>query len=320
MEFVQFYPTCMGSGSPAVFYECVLLEAGGRLLNSEGEDIAVKHGLNDGMLLTRDRLSRAVGLELADGLGMDGGVVLDLTDVSPDSMDMLQSILPKEVWRGERRCHVAPAVHFHMGGVKINERAETSMHGLYAAGEVCAGVHGANRLSGNALTELWVFGAIAGREAARRAKEGQRALLPSDAIATESERLQRLASGGNGKAMEELRRLLKETMWRKAGIIRDDLGLSQGLEEIADLKERFDGVSVSGGRELQRAVKLGSMLTSAEMVCRAALYRRESRGAHYRQDHSEQNDRDWLCNVLLTNKGGHMAMSTEPVGLNRVQP
>jgi succinate dehydrogenase/fumarate reductase flavoprotein subunit len=320
MEFVQFYPTCMGSGNLAVFYECILLDAGGRLLNSEGEDIAAKHGLDDGMLLTRDRLSQAIGLELAGSLGMDRKVFLDLMDVSPTNMDILRPILPKEVRWGEQRCQVAPAVHFQMGGVKVNGKAETSVPGLYAAGEVCAGVHGANRLSGNALTELWVFGTIAGREAVRRARNGERIPLPSDAIDAEAERLTGMALGGNGETLKELRQSLKEIMWRRAGVIRDDPGLNQGLEEIADLKERFNDISVIGGRQLQRAVKLGNMLTSAEMVCRSALYRRESRGAHYRQDHLGRNDREWLCNVLLTNKGDHMTVNTEPIEWTRLKP
>ena len=144
--------------------------------------------------------------------------------------------------------------------------------------------------------------------------------MPSDAIDAEAERLTGMALGGNGETLKELRQSLKEIMWRRAGVIRDDPGLNQGLEEIADLKERFNDISVIGGRQLQRAVKLGNMLTSAEMVCRSALYRRESRGAHYRQDHLGRNDREWLCNVLLTNKGDHMTVNTEPIEWTRLKP
>jgi len=320
MEFVQFYPTSLGTGTPALFYECLLLKTGGKLLNRCGEDIAAKHSLTEPMLLTRDRLSQAIAKELVNGLGFGGNVALDLTEVSADKLEILQPILPKGASRGERRFPVAPTVHFQMGGVKTNKKAETSVPGLYAAGEVCAGIHGANRLSGNALTEVWVFGTIAGQKAARSAKETERGSLPRDLIAAEMRRLQQVASRQNGEKAETLRQSLKEAMWHGAGIIRNAQGLKHVLEQVASLKERYHDVSVDNGRELQHALKLGNMLTASEMICRAALYRSESRGAHYRQDCPEQDNDKWLCNVLLGKKGEQMALGTEPAKLTRLSP
>jgi len=320
MEFVQFYPVSLGAGTPALFYECLLLEPGGRLLNCRGEDIVAKHCLADPMLLTRDRLSLAIAKELVSGLGYEDRVVLDLTQVKADKMELLRLLLPKTALRGEQRFLVAPTAHFQMGGVKINEKAETSVPGLYAAGEVCAGIHGANRLSGNALTELWVFGTIAGREAARNAKEMERALLPGDVIAAEVRRLQQVASKQNGETVKALRQSLKETMWHRAGVIRDAQGLKCALEQIASLKERCRSISVADGQGLQRALKLSNMLTVSEMICRAALYRNESRGAHYRHDCPGQDNENWLCNVLLRKKDEQMALGIEPVKLTRLSP
>jgi succinate dehydrogenase/fumarate reductase flavoprotein subunit len=320
MEFVQFYPVCQGLGTPALYYENLLFGAEGRLLNSQGEDIVEKHGLAGPMSMTRDRLSLAIGKELAAGEGLEGRVVLDLGELPPNRMEVLRPVLPKAALKGERRLLVAPAVHFQMGGVKISGHAETSVPGLYAACEVCAGVHGANRLSGTALTEAWVFGAIAGREAARRAKETDAGSLPPDEVAAEMERLQALATRRDGVTAKMMQRSLRDSMWNKAGIVRDARSLSQALDEIAGLRARFDDMQVGEGRMPQSVVRLGNMLAVSEMICRAALFRDESRGAHYRRDCPEQNDADWLRNVVIAKKDGKMSLTTERVELTKVQP
>ena len=306
MEFVQFYPLGLRSGTPAVFYECLLLDTGGRLLNRNGEDIVAKHRIADPMRLTRDRLSLAIAQEVASGLGYQERIVLDLTEVETEKLAILQPLLPKTVFQGERRFLVAPTAHFHMGGVRINERAETSVPGLYAAGEVGGGVHGANRLSGNALTEIWVMGMVAGHEAAGRVKDTVRGKMSSDEVAGEMARIGRLISGKSGEAVEPLRRSLQECMWRQAGIIREAQGLEEAQRQLAGLGSRYRDLSVAGGTELLSALRLGNMLTVSGMVLGSALYRKESRGAHYRRDYPEQNDSEWLCNVLLSQNNGEM--------------
>ena len=319
MEFVQFYPLGLRAGTPAVFYECLLLGTGGRLLNHNGEDIVAKYRIADPMRLTRDRLSLAIAQEVASGLGYQERVVLDLTEVETEKLAILQPLLPKTVFQGERRFLVAPTAHFHMGGVRINERAETSIPGLYAAGEVGGGVHGANRLSGNALTEIWVMGMVAGHEAAGRAKDTVRKELISDEVAGEMARIGRLISGKSGESVEPLRRSLQEVVWRQAGIIREAKGLEEAQRQLADLGSRYRDLSVAGGPELPSALRLGNMLTVSEMVLGLALYRKESRGAHYRRDYPEQNDNEWRCNVLLRQKNGEMSLSTELVSLSVIK-
>jgi len=320
MEFVQFYPTALGMGTPALYYECLLLEVGGKLLNNLGEDIVAKHGIDTPMLLTRDRVSLAVAKEIASGMDYEGKIVLDITGVSEEMEKVLWPILPKTARTGERRFLVAPVSHFQLGGVKINQSAETSVPGLYAAGEVCGGVHGANRLTGNALSEVWVYGSIAGREAAIKAKEMDREPPPKDVTDTEVHRLEEMASRRGGKTIKALRRSLKEAMWHGAGVIRSNVSLRNCLEQIVDLKEQCAAISLTGGRDMQRAIKLGNMLTVSEMICRSALYRQESRGAHYREDYPQSDNRRWLCNVTLLKENEIMSVSTEPVKLTRFQP
>ena len=109
-------------------------------------------------------------------------------------------------------------------------------------------------------------------------------------------------------------------MWHKAGVIRDARGLEQAIEQVANLRERWGGLSVGDGRGLQRASKLENMLTVSEMICRAALSRTESRGAHYRQDYPEPDNNNWLCNVLLTREDNQMTLSTKPVKFSNLSP
>ena len=305
MEFVQFYPTGLGEGTPAAYYESILLESGGRVVNRLGEDIVAKHDLASPDRLTRDRLSLAIAKEIAAGLGKDGRVVLDLTGIAETTKEVLAPVLPKPTTRGQWRLPVTPTVHFNMGGFCINERAETTVPGLFAAGEVCGGVQGANRLSGNALTECWVFGTIAGREAAGRVRENGRRSPDRDEITAGLAQLEGIASRQGGESLSGLRQSLKETMWQHAGLIRDEAGLKQGLDDVAALTERCLAVVIGDGKELQRTVKLENMLAVSEIICRIALERQESRGAHYRSDYPATDDDNWRVNLLLRKENGH---------------
>ncbi|MEK7847399.1 MAG: FAD-binding protein, partial [Chloroflexota bacterium] len=154
MEFVQFYPTALGEwGSRTLIYEAFVFSGGAIIRNSRGEDVRVRHGLQDPMLFTRDRLARAMITEIREGRAVDGKLTLDLTPVPPDTLAKLVSLLPGEE-RDRRAFPVAPTTHFAMGGVEIDPSAHTAREGLLACGEVCGGVQGANRLGWNALTEV----------------------------------------------------------------------------------------------------------------------------------------------------------------------
>jgi succinate dehydrogenase/fumarate reductase flavoprotein subunit len=306
MEFVQFYPTTLGQqGSKLRAYE-TLLPRGASLRNSLDEDILKKHGIDDFASATRDILTRIIMKEIADGRGIEGSVVFDLTTMPKETAEKLYL-------RGfSPRFSVAPAAHFFMGGIRINENSETAVDGLYAAGEVCGGIHGANRLAGNAITDTLVFGAIAGDRAAARASKIGRIPDPRSEITAGVERLNELAFGSGRGSLHELQQSLKQTMWDKVGVIRDGKNLEAAQSEITAIREQLKTLSLTDYRQLPQAVKLANMLTVSEMVCRAALMRTESRGAHYRTDYPEEDDEQWLKVVEISCQSGEMTPRIMP--------
>jgi succinate dehydrogenase/fumarate reductase flavoprotein subunit len=194
MEFVQFYPTALGNtGARLLLYEVLIFREGARLKNAAGEDILTKHGLDEPVRLTRDRLSRAIMEEIEKGLGVDGGVIMDLGGIPEERAATLSSILPAGWSPAMKEVVVSPTAHFCMGGVVTDSEARTAMAGLFAAGEVCAGVHGANRLAGNALSEILVMGEVAGTNAGLSAKETAFPQVPEREVLRERDRLEALS-------------------------------------------------------------------------------------------------------------------------------
>lgn len=313
IEFVQFYPTATGTfGKRILLYEVFVHYAGALLKNARGENIVVKHGLDDTKTMTRDRLARAVISEIQGGLGVDNGIILDISPVQENHLKIIRSFLPSKWPEGRKEIVVAPTTHFCMGGVMINERSETSLAGLYAAGEVCAGVHGANRLGGNALSEVFALGAVAGRNAAAMAKEIEQPDAPEEEIAEEKNRLASSPSEV-GEDSETLTRLLKEAMWERAGIVREAPELNGALRRIEELHSLSMNSPRNHARELRRYLELQNMLLLSEMICRAALMRTESRGSHYRTDYPEEDNTNWLKNIILCKEGERMALKSVPV-------
>jgi fumarate reductase (CoM/CoB) subunit A len=312
MEFVQFYPTAWGkNGSKLCLYE-TLLPGGATLRNSLGEDIVKRHGMEN-IAITRDILTRAVMKEIVDGRGTEGNVVFDFTTLPEEHAEVLYAFGLTDEAGYLERLPVAPTTHFFMGGVKVDENGETGIDGLYAAGEVCGGIHGANRLGGNALTETFVFGAVAGGRAAARASKMDQISAPRSEIAAEVERLTELGSHKGRENIEQLRQSLKQTMWDKVGVIRNGQSLDDALGEIIALREQLRTVSLTDYRQLAQAIKLASMLTVSEMVCRAALTRTESRGAHYRDDYPEEDNEQWLKTTEISRENGEMTLRLKPV-------
>jgi succinate dehydrogenase/fumarate reductase flavoprotein subunit len=322
MEFIQFYPTSPGefNGTGLIVYEHLVAREGAVVRNSLGENILPKHGIEDPMVMTRDRLARAIMTEILEGRSLEGSLVLDLSHLEESRFERLRPLLPRGTPPEKRRFLVAPTTHFAMGGVMIDEKAQTRLGGLYAAGEVCGGVHGANRLASNSLTEVFVFGTVAGENAAQGALKVQMPTLNEQEISAERERLESLASSWGGEGVEGLRRELRSTMWLRAGIIRDGPGLKDALGDIGRLQERYRAVSVGDTSELLRAIELGSMLTVSEMICRAALERTESRGSHYRADYPQEDNERWLKNIVISPRDGEMALSLKPVDLVHAAP
>jgi succinate dehydrogenase/fumarate reductase flavoprotein subunit len=318
MEFVQFYPTALGAlGSRLLVYEAFIFQAGAVLRNALGDDIIAKYGLNDPMAMTRDRLTRAVMREILEGRGIMGGVILDLSTVPEEELTPLRHLLPAASTPGGEELIVSPTAHFCMGGISIDENAETIMPGLFAAGEVCAGVHGANRLGGNALSEVFAMGGVAGERAAQKARESNQPDLPQKEILTESNRLESFFSSGGGD-LGELRRDLKDVMWHKVGIIRNKEHLEEALEEIEGIAASLKGLRIRDYKELMRYLELNNMVLISEMVCRAALLRTESRGAHCRSDYPEEDNQNWLKNILIGKQDSKMSVEAVPMPVTTV--
>ncbi|MDP6099823.1 MAG: FAD-binding protein, partial [Dehalococcoidia bacterium] len=319
MEFVQFYPTALGElGSRNLIYEAFVFNGGAIIRNSQGEDVRVRHGLQDPMVFTRDRFTRALMTEILEGRATADKLTMDLTPVPPETLAKLTPLLPREE-RERRQFPVAPTAHFAMGGLDIDTDSHTALPGLLACGEVCGGVHGANRLAGNALTEVFVFGTIAGEEAAHLSAGTQPDSPEGDDVLGEVDRLRQSASGQTGQS-QQLRRALKQVMWDKVGVIRDHAGLQGALAEIASLNEAVGVAGAACPRELVKLLEMDYMLTTAEMVCRAALKRSESRGAHFRTDSPQEDNQGWLKNITIRRRGSQMEMDTVPVALTEISP
>jgi fumarate reductase (CoM/CoB) subunit A len=318
MEFIQFYPTALGAlGSRLFLYEAFILQAGAVLRNDKGDDIIAKYSFNDPMVMTRDRLTRAIMQEIIAGQDVNGGVLIDLSAVPEEKLNKLRHLLPSVNLSKKRKFIVSPTAHFCMGGIPINEHAETIIPGLFAAGEVCAGVHGANRLGGNALTEVFTIGGIAGRMAAIKAGEIRQPDFPTTQVAEEKTRLESLLTSGNRDA-RGLRKDLKQLMWDRAGIIREKSGLQEAVRRIEKLTSCLPGVQIRDGRGLIKYLELCNMLLLSEMVCRAALLRTESRGAHYRSDYPKEDNGKWLNNIIIHKQNSKMNLKAVPVSMDTV--
>lgn len=290
MEFVQFFPLGLADGAA-----WILLITKGKLENDLGEDILKKYGLNIGLdraiHCARDELSRAIMLELKRGRE----VILDCAEAyeSPDRTSMVGL----NILRGSRRVRVSPLAHFMMGGVKINANAETAIEGLYACGEVAGGVHGANRLGGNALTEAVVFGSIAGEEASKRAA-GRKIRRVDPGRASGLKELLGVLKDGKMDP-REVKRRVKEITWNFVGVIRDGKGLREALELLEEVEPpKGDGM-------IMEALEAMNMVKVAKMVALSALARAESRGAHFREDFPEEDGR-WARNVTIYLENGRL--------------
>ncbi len=296
MEFVQFYPLCVAEpGLPPLVIPPKLADCG-RLSNENGEDILGKYGIIERPAgeRARDKLSRALFQEI----NREGrAVYLDLRRVGEDPwMDpfaaSIRHILGKRFGAFDRAIRIAPAAHHVMGGVKIDEYGKTSIPGLFAAGEVTGGLHGANRMGGNALSDILVFGARAGIAAAAYVSEWPDTENRTRSIAAVlDDRMQkwtRLTHVG-----KDFRPLLQKMMWTEGGIIRNAEGLNRAMRDVKMLEEKLTQSSSEGRGDLAETVSNCSAARTAGLILQAAIRRTESRGAHYREDFPDQDDESW---------------------------
>ncbi len=334
MEMVQFHPT--GLAWPEAARGQLVTEAvrgeGGILLNALGERFMAKYASKEMELAGRDVVARAIWREVAEGRGTPhGGVYLDITHVPCERIkERLEStyrfLLRLGIDMCRDRIEVTPTAHYFMGGIRIYVDASTDVKGLYAAGEVASGVHGANRLGGNSLADALVFGRRAGASAALYARNNGYASIDRDSIDSEIQRIESFSKWRNGYSLPYtvIRNRLRETMWSYVAVIRHGDGLLRALNEIEYLKrELLPRLAVEDGRSFSlamlRTLETVNMLRVAEVVVRSALLRTESRGAHYREDYPEPR-REWLKHIVFRLDRGSLIYEFEPVRITRLSP
>jgi succinate dehydrogenase/fumarate reductase flavoprotein subunit len=316
LEFVQFYPTAAGrNGSRLILYEKMLAQPGVVLRNGEGENILERHGIEDPTKITRDRLARLLTDEIKRAGTPDHKIFMDMKALSEKRARALTAILPSRWWKGQKVFKVTPTAHFCMGGIVTDQYGETAVQGLFAVGEAAAGVHGANRLGGNALAEIFTMGSWVGERAAERIHAIGAAPASKNTFDDERCRLSG-AFSRKGTRVKQLIQELKQLMWTHAGGIRHESGLNQAL---AHLGKDLPDVAVTNPADLIRLLEFKNMRCVAQLVCRAALERTESRGSHYRSDYPAEDNRRWLANIVLRKRHTGVHIETTPVSMELVK-
>ncbi len=333
MEMIQFMPMGLVAGRSRLhnlLLEERLRYMGGRLTNGRGERFMARYDPTQMEQASLDVVARAIYLEMAEGRGTpEGGVRLDLSHLGAE---LLGRELPEVVHACAERGYdltsepvgVAPLVHYQVGGVGIDTRCGTTVEGLLVAGEDAGGVHGAGRLGGNTSAESTTFGARAGDVAAELSAETD--LQPVDAAearqaaARASEPLTRQ----DGEDPFALHHALQQVMWERVGVVRDAAGLRRSLEELGELEARAENVRAAGGRHWnpawQAALNVRNLTLLGRLVATAALYREESRGAHYRRDFPESDDERWLVNVRQARSTHGERVWDTPARMSRLLP
>ncbi len=321
LEFVQFYPFVLGEPRLSSFLLYPPYPKEVRLFNEKGEDLLetfnLRGDLNQAILTQRDRLSIALY-----HASQDGDVFFDLTQVPQGDWEhyplnfLKRSRFPFRY----RPFLVSPAVHFFMGGVEIDERAATSLPGLFAAGEVAWGIHGANRLGGNALTECAVFGTLGGQSAAEYVRQKEQGQGPSTLFSEKfvkrwDRKAQAYLKKGRGTLDQpgDLLTELKDLAWKYAGPVREEGSLEEGLERLGSVRRRIDRVYpvTLKGLFQKRDLENGTLLLNA--ILEGSLLRRESRGSFFRKDFPEQDDRNWLKNTCCRLTKGELQITHRPI-------
>jgi succinate dehydrogenase / fumarate reductase flavoprotein subunit len=269
-------------------------------------------------LLTRDHVARCILREVREGRGSPhGGVFLDIAWIGerlPHGAEHIKKKLPSmyhqfkqlaDIDITKEPMEVGPTTHYAMGGIRVDADTQmSSVPGLFAAGECGGGLHGANRLGGNSLSDLLVFGRRAGHHAAEYAREHDLPALPSDQVERAAEMaLAPFERGASGESPYAIEKDLQDTMQDLVGIVRTEDEMRTSLEQLEALKRRATHAGVTGNREYNpgwhTALDLDSLLTVAEAVARAAVARQESRGAHFRSDYPEKDPQAGTYNQVL---------------------
>jgi succinate dehydrogenase / fumarate reductase flavoprotein subunit len=283
-------------------------------------------------LLTRDHVSRCIVREIKEGRGTPhGGVYLDISWIKqkmPNAAEHIKRKLPSmyhqfkalgDIDITKEPMEVGPTTHYIMGGVHVNADTQMSdVPGLFAAGECAAGINGANRLGGNSLSDLIVFGKRAGEFAAKFAKENSHGTIDNEKIDIYAREALKPFENSRGENPYSVQRDLQETMQHNVGIVRDESEMLAELDHLRTYWERAAGVGVIGNRDFNpgwhTALDLKNLLTVSEAIARAALERKESRGAQFREDYPNKDDKFSKVNTIIRKTSdGTMEVRLEPL-------
>jgi succinate dehydrogenase/fumarate reductase flavoprotein subunit len=327
MEFVQFYPFVLAEPRLSNFILLPPYPKEIRLFNEKREDLFEQLGigrdLNRAIITERDRVS----LVLHEA-SQKGDVYFDLTQVPKEKWERypLNFLRKTKFPFHDRPFLISPAVHFFMGGIEIDEHGKTGLPGLFAAGEVVWGIHGANRLGGNALTECAVFGIIGGQSAAEYVRQKGGGESPANLLSETSVRKWERKSRNYLKKKRgpfdhpvDLLVNLKDLAWKYAGPIREDGLMKEGLAQLASLEKRIERVYPATLRDLFRKRDLENVALLLKAILNGSLLRVESRGSFFRKDSQNQDDQNWMKNTCYRLVKGDLEITHRAIGIKNVE-
>jgi succinate dehydrogenase / fumarate reductase flavoprotein subunit len=331
MEMMQFHPTTLAPTGVLITEGC--RGEGAYLLNKDAERFLVRYAPNAMELASRDVISRAEQVEIDEGRGVDGNVLLDLRHLGAEKiLERLHGTRELSMtFAGVDPIHepipVRPGAHYHMGGVDTDLLGRTTVEGLYAAGEVaCVSVHGANRLGGNALMETITYGKRVGREAAEWSLANTTVEVPPAVEADAHRELRTLLDRTEGERPWKIRDELATTMHENFGVFRREEQMLEQGAIVRGLRERYERVVVEDKGEifnsdLTQALELGFLLELAECMVVCGLARKESRGAHARPyDYPDRDDENYMRHTLITWEDDAPQLDWRPVTITKWQP
>lgn len=315
-ELVQFHPS--GIIEPESVAGTLISEAargeGGILTNALGERFMERYDPERMELSTRDRVALAAYTEISEGRGTDkGGVWLDVSHLPRETImsrlpRVYQTMLEEQMLDiTQEKIEIAPTAHYSMGGVWVDPLTHaTEVPGLYAIGEASSGLHGANRLGGNSLIELLVFGRIVGQEAAGYSRALMTHQRSQQAIDQARHSVQSLVSADGEENVRSLQRAIRDVMTAHAGVVRNEAGLQLGLEKLGEIEQRMQNIGIhpdiAGFQDLCHAFDLKSSVLAARATLESALERKETRGCHNRSDYP-MTDPELQVNLVWSPKG-----------------
>ncbi|RLI77874.1 hypothetical protein DRP05_08985 [Archaeoglobales archaeon] len=344
MEFMQYIPLGIIHPGSADGYTLggTPKAKEGYLLNKFGERFMVRYDPVWMEKSTRARMTVAIAKEIKEGRACErGGVLVDLTRITEEEKARhykyqpyfpfcLKEIYGDKVGQFLEPYEVKPTALFQNGGVKINERCETNVPGLFAVGEVSSGVHGANRLGGNAMSECVVFGKIAGANAAERAKKVNFREIGDKKLKEERERVFAPLEREDGYDPRKVKERMQEIMWKYVGPLRNEVGLRKAINELTEIRMSIEPNLFSQNKssrmnfEWMEALEIGSMVDLGLMMAEAAFFRKESREAHYREDFPEYfphgDNENWCVETGILYEGGRLKIFKVPLEFTEIKP